>query len=909
MEKLKSQETQLEKPSSFRVLGWAIEYSTIPGARSVTIDRDKRRIVVNMEGGFDEVHLRQIGILTAAREEALTESIKGEGPKEALRLFSENKEFVREFLRLTGARLLKERDPKMAQEISDALPPADSAVNEFKIASAMYIITGKFPLTTEVVAKELRKLPVSSKTNEHLLSAFTSARVALSRKLDYFERFIQPALERLRKVDTDMRASESEDFQPSTEDFEKRERNESEIMQRVEPFVGGYFREKVMDGVDWEAMRVVATGVPNEKLLPPEEDRTVSPEAKVHVFKGTNGRELATGELTAPLPASARVFPETASAGLAIRMSANGVHTLEWVGEGEPPETYEFQFERTQEPPDWQKAEPTEAEQGIPSWVIETFSADTKSFLEGLKNARLTDAARVRQIAYRVQKNIEYVNDTSVGNALAAAGKQYFVKLEEIKKGDCDVSNFYSLAQIRALDIPCRMIIGFHIQRDKRFTFAALAGTKHAWLEWWNKDSGLWERIDATPPRKEKELRRISKTEKLKIEPDESDDDPFGLPFEEENLKFLKKQLPELPETIDETAATGQIFEDLYGISLERWNAVRSFAESVGRERLPREATIDKRSDSTVAEEWKRIFDLFLDAYRLPSPWRRVIGKESQGGELVDPVSAGIDILIGNEDPYGYEKKERREQTEKLPIRFSNDFLLDVTASMEAQNREGQTLLELERKFVMSSLYEGYKLNERLKQRAVELFTTPLITHHILSIHGGARWREILKNAPVELKELAAIDEAMKKPTKGSGAMAEAIEQYVKTLEEDAATISALKNGEMVKTLTILTDGNLWCSSCGKESCDYELHGPTLSRVNKALEKARQLGVIVNVIGFTEYSRPVTELFAVEGDSEAAVVVETLGEALAAHHRQTIRALQPVIKTAQKRKRIGKNLL
>ena len=49
------------------------------------------------------------------------------------------------------------------------------------------------------------------------------------------------------------------------------------------------------------------------------------------------------------------------------------------------------------------------------------------------------------------------------------------------------------------------MITGFHVSRDKRFDFAALAGTKHAWLEWWNKDAGKWQRIDATPPSQEEE--------------------------------------------------------------------------------------------------------------------------------------------------------------------------------------------------------------------------------------------------------------------------------------------------------------------------------------------------------------------------------------------------------------------
>ncbi len=914
-QQLPSQTEKAERLPPLIVLGWTVEY--VSGGKRITVDQKNRLVVINKEGITDQTRLRQLGAWAVAREEALIEFARGANPKEALKFFSEDKAFVREFFRLVGARLLKERDPKIAQEISGTLPAADSATTEFKTACALYLTTGEFPPTTEAVGKELSGLPISPKTGQHLLEDFTSERVTLSRKRDYFERFIAPAMKRLQKVDADLHTSESEDFQPSTDDSpDKRELDESEILQRVEPFFGGYFREKVMDGVDWESMRVVASGVPSEKLLPPEESRVITEGAKVHKFKGSNGQDFSRGELSMALPASAEIFPETAVAGLAIRRSTNGTHTLVWMGEGEPPAKYEFDFERKAQPQDWQRTGPTETERGVPSLVVETLSAGTRTFIEQLRNAHLTDAARVRQIVHKVQTTIEYVNDSSVGEMLAAAGGRYLATLEEIKKGDCDVSNFYALAQIRALDIPCRMITGYYVRRDKRFSFAALAGDKHAWLEWWNKDTGLWERVDATPPKQsqdeaekdneeggggqEKEL-GVSNTEEPKVVPEESDEDPFGLPFEEDDLKRLAKQLSLLPENVDTALATGQIFENLYGISRERWNEVRAFAEAVGRERLPLEATIDGRASSTVSEEWKRIFDLLLIAYRLPDHSRRVMGRQSQGGELADTVSAGIDVLSGSDDPYGYQTRERREQTEKLPIRFSNDFILDVTASMEAKNNQGKSLLELERQFVLSSLYEGYRLNERVKQMATGLSVMPLITNHILSIHGGAKWQEILKTAPATLKELSAVNEAMKKSTVGAGAMAEALEHYLQTLEQDAATLAALKNGEMVKTLTILTDGNLWCSECGKESCNYQLHGPALARVNKALKKVRGFGVIINAIGFTQQSRQVAELFAVPGDPEAAVIVESLGGALAAHHRQTIRAMRPVVEAAKKR--------
>lgn len=895
-------------------LGWVVEYTDKPEAPQIEIDAATRRVSVNRALVPDAVLAEQLGVLAVTRETALIESLRGTNPKETLKLFSEHPDFVHELLRLTGARILREREPRVAERMANRLPPAKNSAGEFRLACELYLATGAFPPTTEAVRAELETLPISPRTREHLLSALASERIALSRKRDYFDRFFAPALERLKKNDADARASSREDFKPSTDDLKRLEMQEGEIMQRVLPFVGGYFREKVMDGVDWENMRVAATGVPSERLVAPEEPRQPRPDAKIHTFFGTDGKKLAGGELTAALPANAWVLPETAADGLVIRMAENGTHTLEWSGRGAPPDQYTFQFERTDEIPAWRKREPTEAEQGIPSWALATLSEETRTFLEGLKKARVTDEARVEQIAWRAQTTIEYVNDTAVGAALSAAGKEYFAVLERDKKGDCDVSNFYALAHIRALGIPCRMVTGYHVTRDKRFPFAALAGIKHAWLEWWNKDQKLWVRADATPPKPPREKEdedggggggqdrdmRPSEGEEPAREPEESDDDPWGLPLFEDDLARLKKRLSEIQEGGGDAATlAGQIFEDLYGIPKERWEEVRRVAEEIGQEQVPAEATVDGR-DSTVAEEWRRIFDLLRIAYRLPSISRPVMGRRSQGGELVDPVSAGVDVMTGAEDPYGYQRKKSRERVEQLPIRFSNDFLLDTTASMTAKNNQGVSLLELEKRFVLSSLYEGYKLNERVKQSAAWLRGVPVITNHILSIHGGGKWQEVVKNAPMSLKELAAVNEIMKKPVAGAGAMAEAIERYVETLEEDPAIVAALKQKEMVKTLTIITDGNLWCSACGKESCNYELHGPTLARVERALEKVRGLGVIVNAIGFTERSRPVAELFAKEDDPEATAVIENLAGALAAHHRQILRSMKPVIEAGRR---------
>lgn len=692
-------------------------------------------------------------------------------------------------------------------------------------------------------------------------------------------------------------------------------------MQFVEPFLGGYFREKVMDGVDWDNMKVVATGVQKERLLTSEIPRSITNNPQVFNFKAKNGLLLQNEAITAPLPASALVWPETLTDGLSIYQSINGTHTIEWQAKDDqkPPENYEFKFEKSNDLR-WQKTEPTEEEQGIPEEIISSFSEEAQSFLGGLKSAHITDEAKVRQIARKVQKGIEYVNDSKIGMALGIAGQEYFSKLEELKKGDCDVCNFYALAQIRALGIPCRMITGFHISKDKRFPFAPLAGTKHAWLEWWNKDEKIWQRIDATPPKKEEEKEdedeekagggggletKISEKENPEIEPDETDDDPWQI-VEEEDLERLKNKLGEISETvIPQKNRNSQIFKEVYGIDEERWMQIRNLVEKIGREKIPASVSIDGLA-SDISSEWQKIYKCLLVAYSLPDRKKVVIGKESMGGVLVDPVSAGIDIMLGSDDPYGFREMRQKETQIHLPIHFSNDFLMDTTASMRATNNRGESLLELERNFIISSLYEGFKINEMLKQRSAELHLSPLIINHILSIHGGGEWSEVLKTKAVSMADLVRIDDLLKQSRPGGGAMADCLESYAQTLENDSATVKALKNGDMVKTLTIITDGNLWCSACGKESCDIELHGPSLVRVKKALERIAKFGVFINTIGFSETSRPVAELFEVPGDPESAIVVENLADALKAHHAQTLRAMKPVFLVSGKTREFTK---
>lgn len=898
------------------VLGWTVNFCSDITSPLVTVDQASRQLTINQLRCESESEARRIGTLAAARQRATSLLFRSVDPATGTKILSENPVALHDLLTLAGARLLAEDALELAKQVAVAAPPASSLVAEFRAACASYLITGHFPPASPAVQKALAALPTNPATHDNLLSDLTSPSNAFSLKVGWHKQFMADQLTILENIDKALKAATSDEFQPSTDSSSKEALNEADIKQRIDPYTGGYLREQVFDDVNWEAMTVQATGVRSQRLLPSPFAPT--PKQKQHTFSGTNGGDLSVSPLSLPLSASARVDAATLPSGFSIRQTVNGTYTLEWSGLGEPPEQYQFIFTRSAETPSWQTAEPTEAEQGIPTTVIGTLSSDTQAFIESLRDAKLTDAARVSQVVKRVQDTITYVNDSAVGLALKAAGSDYFAELERIKQGDCDVANFYALAQLRALGIPCRMVIGYFIKRDRRFDFAALAGSKHAWLEWWNSASGIWQRTDATPPdRSERDEEdgdeeNGSGGDQLSVsddeafddrEPDEDDSDPWSLPLDEAGIDRLKSIISELEsqglgDAAAETKRAAATFKHTYGVSKEQWQPVHELAKEISSERIPAAKTVDGKEDSTVQREWERILELLLVAYRKLEPGRRLWVRQNQGGILADPVTAAVGFMTGDDNPPGWQLKIAKEKTVELPIRFGNDFLLDVTGSMQAKGSDGLTLLEQQRRFVLSALYQSYRLNERVKGAIDELRDEPLLTHHVLTIHGSPTWSEILKNQPLTLAELVAVDEAIKKPITGPGPLAEALAHYANTVAEDQSTVTQLRGGKMVKTLTIISDGNLYCDMCQKESCRYELNGPTLQSIRGSLAQLKQLGVWVNAIGFSRQSREIIDVLGSQDDARQAVVVDNLAEALAQHHAQVQRAMTPALKVA-----------
>ena len=466
------------------------------------------------------------------------------------------------------------------------------------------------------------------------------------------------------------------------------------------------------------------------------------------------------------------------------------------------------------------------------------------------------------------------------------------------------------------------MVAGYYIT-DRSFGYAPIAGTKHAWTEYYDESLEQWKRIDATPPKQEDDeedtdqeksggtgAQEMREQFKDGLTSFEGDDDETGLELTDEQraqyTNYVKEQIDRLgAEGEINKQAAAEAFLAEHGVTPEEWKVITDYMERANQTKIPKDETIEKTDDSTLGEEWKKFFDLFLVAYRLPAEKRIIQTRQSMGDDVDDAATVGIDVLSGSDDPYGFSKTKQGEREIKLPIDFSNDYLLDMTASMGARDNHGLALKEYQKLFVMSALYHGFQLNQELKYHEGEIPPDgmPVITNHLVSIHGDSRYRELTSGErEITMTQLTELFHVLDKVEQGAGDMVSALSAYRDRLFSTPKMVQKIKAGEMVKTLTILSDGNLWGSACSKESCGYAPNAKETAQSNQLVQEIRAAGVIVNAVGFTEKSRHALMLVDTPNQPNSAAVFATnIGQAVALHHGQMIRSWETIKKAAEYR--------
>lgn len=917
----------LKLPEKEQQLGWSVAYITDSTEKGISTDLANRAIVINTARFSSPQAAQLAGAIEGARGYALENMVREVPVQTLTELLKKDSPLVSDLCLFEGMGFLARNQPKKVERITQDFPAADNYATEFRNACVWYIMKGSFPPTSKEVHEALMSLPIGN-TGNHLLTTLGSGTKNFDLRETYYKKYIAPAFVKMGEYDRDLQDVAGDAFIPSTDDPEQGELFESEIDMRVEPFLGGYYPERIYSRVDWATMRMVDPGTPSQRWQEIDD----ASQKKQYKFIGVFSPDQLLAPHRIPLRRTSLPISSTLARGYALHRDANGCFLLERIslpeeqGSGETQQDkviLSFDFSNKKNDHAWITREPTPEEYDIPDTIIETFSQQTKEFLESLKEARITDHARVMRILKYVQDMLHYVQSSAVGDVYKAAGRDYFRKLEELKKADCDVSNFYALALIRSVGIACDMPTGYYAKRDKRFSFTALAGSKHAWLTYYNKEKGGWsDPIDATPPDRtppppEEEEKGDSggvgfgffeDTQEDEKPPEESDEEQAAsLTWSDEELARLMEVIqkhgnksPATPSTItpEEVAKEFLVKE---GVELEQWSEVKAYIEQINSMPIPRDHTVEKFEDSTIGEEWEKIFELLLIAYRIPKTSMPRLGRESEGGILVDSTAAVIDLLSGQEDKFGYSKKTNRIETEYLPINFSDDVLLDLTASMDSEDEYGTNLKDAQRRFILSNLFHGLRLNDNLRQYEALLKPVPYVTSHILSIHGGSFGEQTRSGERITIKRIVELYKTLDVVTPGAGNMLDALKRYRDSLVNDHGLLQSIKSGEVLKTLTIISDGNLWCSSCGEESCRVKLHEDTIRQTNTLVQELRAYGVFVNAIGFTNKSLPVIEIFKNPNDPRSAQIASDVTQAVVLHHGQVGDSLKKVRDIAHKR--------
>ncbi|MEK9166196.1 MAG: transglutaminase domain-containing protein, partial [Patescibacteria group bacterium] len=420
----------------------------------------------------------------------------------------------------------------------------------------------------------------------------------------------------------------SDSFRPSMEEMERSKEGEPGAFFTVAPFFGGYYKEG-----DYETW--------NQKTLSWERHgRSLKNLGKTEFDEKT--RRMIAGtirpgtETALPMPYGFRPDAKTLKINgkgkIEILEDGHGGYVLQTKGDALTSFSVELARGAT-----------SEEEKAGQLLKLDTgkLSKETEAKLDEIKKLKAPAPDKARLLKQYVKHALRYSNESAM-NAVYQGGnpKDYFRRIEEHKRADCDVANTYFAALLSRLEIPVRMVTGHYVQVKNRQGNAALSsGTGHAWVEFWNGTS--WERLDATPP---------GDPNMDDEEMDENRDDSvlegdFGEQEAEEISKEeLEKMIAEAKAELDkkegkkgETAALR--FAEDAGCTPEEAKEILKQIEVARELRDKRGRRIRAR---IIAEFQKIVKDNMVERLRYKSPVRL-----PDAHELVDPVEAALDIEAG----------------------------------------------------------------------------------------------------------------------------------------------------------------------------------------------------------------------------------------------------------------------
>ncbi|MCB9808701.1 hypothetical protein H6770_05635 [Candidatus Peribacteria bacterium] len=917
-------EGEFSIPPNRIVLNQQIEFGTKGKKIEISRRNGTHSIQVNVTRFPTAQDAERAANVQAAYVDALQRHLQSDTTR-TLEALKEHDKAAHAALRLKGVQTLSEWEPTELEKLQRIAETPHTLTQLFDQACEQYVLTGSFPDNVpKEVAEALERIP--KRGSQSALDFIAQENRSLSSSAKLFSDRIEPLRRKLRVSEGEKRMTEQDDYTPPNFQGETEPLDPESVRWKVEPFVGGYYRQQLFR-YDPNAQRIVAESTDKSEFRLSELPSDID-DLKRYTFRGM----FVPGEENRiPFPESGLPLPETLDTKeqFMLMRSSAGIFSLEMRNGNASltePVSYSFEFVLVKTDDNAIDDEPTDNDLATIDGSLDEQGSDLLTQIKS--NAFLDSNDRARSVILGTKKQFRYPKDeerSGMDETYRNAGTELHTEMAALGIADCHWSNIRASDLGRRLDVPMRTPAGFFVTKHPDCDFASIGGIGHAWSERWDEKKSLWVRMDATPPQESDEENERDENEEPQGPGDEPEE-PRDRGEEDESqevdetgvLNLSQEEIQQLLEEISEDEPSAReiadaLFRERSGVSAADWKKVEEFIESVNASRVPQEAQIEETADllhnfrdritatkGTLKREWQKLFCLIADKRRITKRAFRGPVRQSEGQRLGDPVAAYIDIMADETDPGGFEIDAKRTE-HIIDVRaFEEDAIIDLTSSMEDTDKHGNVMRVEQKKTILSLLYHLMKLNEELNDSRVKSqLRTPLqVRSEVYSIHGSGRKDKghfaKLKGSDEDITEAVLVHLAreLDTTTPGSGDLVSALRAYKNGI--DAETQEKIQSGELVKMLTIHSDGNTWCSACGCESCNVEMHRESIANAQQEVAQLRQMGVIVQGIGYTENGRSIQLICSDKSDSDAAIVVQDTTRAIAARHSMLSKHLRKV---------------
>ena len=865
--------------------------------KSVSVQQESgnAQVQVNAEQfSSNQVALRK-GALEAGYLSTLQSGLQG-NPKQFLMDLKQNPN-LNKVLRIQGAKKLGRKDSALAQEIAQAVPQGMTLRNEFAYACEQYLLTRKWPegLSPEV-QKSLKDIPSRGKNNA--LDFIASGRLDARTCDGMYQDYILPRYAELKEAEKQYSQTESGNYKPPSGPSEEKPMEESEIDTRIEPFFGGYYRGRI-ENYDPTQKCLVYPSIPKSTFVPENLPDDLEGH-KRYTFSGVYepGKENLLPLPYRALPLQDSLTTTTEAEGensriggfmqglrkrlpqgiqgpsLQIMRDEVGTFSIDPRNEAVGGKVkFKFDFILLDTPENNLNDEPVDENYES---IGSSLDDETEEFLTQIQKENWLshkDIAR-RCVAY-TKKRLKYPEDNTAMEVMnqryANTGSNLCTEILSYGIADCHWSNIFCGELCRRLGVAHRVPTGFHVKKDPRFNFAALAGTGHAWTEVWDTDRKEWVRMDATAPKENEDEDEENEEDSEETEGDYGEQGP------EEQEELTPEEIEALFEVLmkqekKQEDPSSEIFEQEKGVPLAKWQQVERFIQGVNQTRVEAKDSITQRT-STIKEEWKALFDLIYQRREIPQADFRGPVRQSEGAFLDDAVDAYIDVKAGESDPMGFKVDSVRTKEVIEATEFEEDEILDLTGSMEGFPAEQQ------KRMVLASAYNMMHLNNKLNlsHHRSHLRTSLRLKKRIASFFGASGTKKHLDSEDqINEKTLCKLYDKLSETKAGAGNLSGALEQYKRDIPTEV--IRKIKQKKLIKVLTIVSDGKV----------------NNQSRCVELVQELRAMGIKVQGLGFWAGAQTIKVICHDPNDPEAAQTIDNVSQSALARHKMLVKHLKNV---------------